>query len=132
MKLLLDTHTLLWSLISPKLLSRKAIKAIESPDNSVYVSTISLWEISLKFSLDKLLLENISPADLPEIIEQTGFELIEPSVEEYAGFYQLPRVKHKDPFDRMLIWQSIQRSCTLVTKDGNLKDYKPLGLITLW
>ena len=131
MNLLLDTHTLLWTLTTPELLSAKAREALETPDNDVLVSSISLWEISLKFSMGKLTLSSITPSDLPDVIEQTGFKLIEPTVEDYAGFHQLPRTSHKDPFDRMLIWQAIQGSLTLVTKDGQLEVYRSLGLETL-
>ena len=132
MKLLLDTHALLWALISPDKLSKKAARAIESPDNEIYVSTLSLWEISIKFNLGKIALDPITPADLPDAIERTGFQLLAPSADEYASFYQLPRHAHKDPFDRMLIWQSLQHSFTLVTKDGNIEAYQSLGLETLW
>ena len=132
MKLLLDTHALLWALISPDQLSKKAVRAIESPDNEIYVSTLSLWEISIKFNLGKIALKGITPADLPDAIERTGFQLLAPTANEYASFYQLPRHVHKDPFDRMLIWQSLQQSLTLVTMDGDIGAYQSLGLQTLW
>lgn len=132
MKLLLDTHALLWALISPDQLSQRAIEAIESPDNEIYASTLSLWEISIKFNLGKITLNAITPTELPDAIERTGFELLAPSAEEYASFYQLPRHAHKDPFDRMLIWQCLQQSLTLVTKDGDIEAYQSLGLQTLW
>ena len=132
MNLLLDTHTLLWALSSPGLMSSKARNALEAPENDILVSSISLWEISLKFSLGKLTLSSITPSDLPDVIEQTGFKLIEPTVDEYAGFHQLLRTCHKDPFDRMLIWQAIQGNLTLVTKDGQLDDYKSIGLKIFW
>lgn len=132
MKLLLDTHALLWALISPDQLSKKAVRAIESPDNEIYVSTLSLWEISIKFNLGKIALKGITPADLPDAIERTGFQLLAPTANEYASFYQLPRHMHKDPFDRMLIWQSLQQSLTLVTMDGDIGAYQSLGLQTLW
>ena len=132
MNLLIDTHTLLWALTAPEQLGAHAREALENPENEVFVSSISLWEISLKFSLGKLTLTALDPTDLPEIIEQTGFKLIEPSIDEYAGFHQLPRTSHKDPFDRMLIWQSIQNDLTLVTKDGQLEQYIAIGLKTLW
>lgn len=132
MRLLLDTHALLWALISPDQLSKKAARAIESPDNEIFVSTLSLWEISIKFNLGKIELGAIKPTDLPDAIIHTGFRLLPPSAEEYASFYQLPRHAHKDPFDRMLIWQSLQQSLTLVTMDGDIEAYQSLGLKTLW
>lgn len=132
MNLLLDTHTLLWALTAPEQLGTHARKALENRENEVFVSSISLWEISLKFSLGKLTLTALDPTDLPEVIEQTGFKLIEPSTAEYAGFHHLPRTSHKDPFDRMLIWQSVQNDFYLVTKDGELDQYVAIGLKTLW
>ena len=132
MRLLLDTHALLWALISPDQLSKKAARAIESPENEIYVSTLSLWEISIKFNLGKIVLDAITPSELPDAIERTGFQLLAPTAEEYASFYQLPRQAHKDPFDRMLIWQCLQQSLTLVCKDGNIEAYQSLGLQTLW
>ncbi len=132
MNLLLDTHALLWALTAPNLLSQSVRDSLEIPENEVLVSRISLWEISLKFSLGKLILTSITPTDLPEAIEQTGFKLIEPTIEEYAGFHQLPRTHHKDPFDRMLIWQAIQNDLTFVTKDGQLDQYIAIGLKTFW
>lgn len=132
MRLLLDTHALLWALISPDQLSKKATRAIESPDNDVCVSTLSLWEISIKFNLEKISLGGITPTDLPNAIERTGFQLLAPLAEEYASFYQLPRQTHKDPFGRMLVWQSLQQSLTQVTMDGSIETYRSLGLQTLW
>ena len=61
-----------------------------------------------------------------------GLALISPSVEESASFYKLPRAPHRDPFDRMLVWQAIQRRLVLVTKDGALPAYRGAGLKTLW
>lgn len=132
MNLLLDTHTLLWALTEPDQLSANARAVLENPENEVLVSSISLWEISLKYSLGKLTLSAINPLDLPDVIEQTGFKFIEPTIGDYAGFHQLPRTSHKDPFDRILIWQSIQSGLTLVSKDGQLDEYKAMGLKTLW
>lgn len=66
MSLLLDTHTLLWSLFEPKNLSLKAKTAISNRSNRIYVSNISLWEISLKFAIKKLTLNKIEPDALPE------------------------------------------------------------------
>ena len=61
-----------------------------------------------------------------------GFILSPPSPEESASFHRLPRGAHRDPFDRMLIWQCVQRGFTLVTRDRGLADYRALGLKTAW
>lgn len=132
MNYLLDTHTFLWSAFTPDKLSAKAKKAIRSAENRVCISTISFWEISLKFALGKIELENCKPDDLPGIATQMHIEIIQPTAQETASFYQLPKVQHKDPFDRMIIWQAIQQPLVLISKDANFPEYRKFGLIVLW
>jgi PIN domain nuclease of toxin-antitoxin system len=132
MKLLLDTHAFLWAVMAPEKLGRKARTAMESPGNEIFVSAITFWELSLKYSLGKLQLEGIAPDELPSAAEDAGFSLctIEPQIA--ASFHQIPRIGHKDPFDRMLIWQAIQSDFTLLSKDSAMKHYTELGLKVLW
>lgn len=132
MILLLDTHSFLWAAIEPEKLSAKARKAIADPAHEVHLSTISFWEISLKFALGKLDLVGCTPDDLVKVAEDMGVDIVAPTPEESAGFHRLPRLAHKDPFDRMLIWQCLQRRWTFVTKDGALDEYVALGLTTFW
>ncbi len=132
MNCLLDTHTFLWAVFAPDKLSAKARKAIRSADNSVCISTISFWEISLKFALGKIELENCMPDDLPGIAAQMHIEIIQPTALQTASFYQLPKVQHKDPFDRMIIWQAIQQPLVLISKDANFPEYQKFGLTVLW
>ena len=132
MNYLLDTHTYLWAAFSPSKLSAKAKKAIRSPENRICLSTISLWEISLKFSLGKIELKNCTPDDMPGIAAQMGIDIIQPTAEETASFHKLPNVKHKDPFDRMIIWQAIQQQLALISKDADFPEYKKSGLKVLW
>lgn len=132
MKYLLDTHTLLWALFSPKELSKSAREALLDSKNEICVSSISFWEISLKYNLGKLKLKGLSPEALPQWTEKSGFSVLELGAKEAATFHELPRTEHKDPFDRMLVWQSIQNKMPLVTKDASLKAYQKLGLRTLW
>ena len=61
-----------------------------------------------------------------------GLTLIDPDADESASFYRLPRLPHRDPFDRMLVWQAIQRDLVLLTRDSALPDYRAAGLKTLW
>ncbi len=132
MNYLLDTHAFLWAAFSPARLRAKVKKEIRSVENRVYVSTISFWEISLKFALGKIELENCKPDDMPGFATQMHIEIIQPSVQETASFHQLPKVRHKDPFDRMIIWQAIQQSLVLISKDGDFPEYKEFGLKVLW
>ncbi|MDB5007687.1 MAG: hypothetical protein JWP45_2080 [Mucilaginibacter sp.] len=132
MNYLLDTHALIWAIKERKKLSPVVIQTLENADNSIFVSAITFWEIALKFSVGKLELRNILPDEFPEASLQMGFELISLSPNESASHYKLISTDHKDPFDRMLIWQAIQRNLIFITKDDRLKRYKIAGLKTLW
>src|SRR5271165_3443064 len=129
---LLDTHSLLWAIVAPEKLSAKMRGAIADPINEIHVSTVSFWQISLKFSLGKLEITGCTPEDLVKISRQMGLTISAPSAEESAGFHRLPKVMQKDPFDRMLIWQCLQREWTLITRDRGLDEYRALGLNTAW
>ncbi len=129
---LLDTHTLLWTLFEDEKLSEKAREAISNAENEIYVSVISYWEISLKYALGKLELEGITPDELPEKAKEIDIETMELSEEDAITFYKLPRLKHKDPFDRLIIWQAIRRDLPLISKDKIMEDYQKFGLVTLW
>ncbi len=132
MSYLLDTHTFLWAAFSPNKLSARARKEIRSAENRICLSTISFWEISLKFALGKIELESCKPDTMPDIAAQMHIEIIQPTAQETASFYQLPKVQHKDPFDRMIIWQAIQQPLVLISKDADFPEYKEFGLKVLW
>ena len=132
MNYLLDTHTFLWAAFSPARLGARAKKEIRSAENGICLSTISFWEISLKFALGKIELKNCKPDDMPGIAAQMHIEIIQPTAQETASFYKLPKVKHKDPFDRMIIWQAIQQPLVLISKDANFPEYQEFGLKVLW
>lgn len=128
MKYLIDTHIFLWSLFSPEKIPRVIAKIIKEPGNKIFVSTITFWEIALKFSLKKLELEGITPGDLPEFANKMSYELLSLNAEDAASFYCLPRISHKDPFDRMLIWQAIRGKMVLISKDSKIAAYEDYGL----
>ena len=132
MTYLLDTHTFLWAAFSPENLSPAASKEIRLAENRIFLSTISLWEISLKFTLGKMTLENCTPDDMPDIAAQLHIRLIQPTDKETASFYRLPKVAHKDPFHRMIIWQAIQQQIILISRDAHFVDYEKFGLSVLW
>ena len=132
MTYLLDTHTLLWTLFEDEKLSEKAREAISNAENEIYVSVLSYWEISLKYALGKLELEGITPDELPEKAKEIDIETMELSEEDVITFYKLPHLKHKDPFDRLIIWQAIRRDLPLISKDKIMQDYQKFGLVTLW
>ena len=129
---LLDTHSLLWAVVAPENLSARMRGVIADPANEIHVSTVSFWEISLKYSLGKLEMIGCSPEDLVASARQMRLDISAPSAEESAGFHRLPKLVHKDPFDRMLIWQCLQRQWTLITRDQGLTEYAAYGLQTAW
>jgi PIN domain nuclease of toxin-antitoxin system len=132
MTALLDTHAFLWAAFEPERLSVRVRKTIADPSKEILLSTVSFWEISLKFALGKLTLTGCVPDDLVAVARRMGIAIVAPSGEEAAGFYRLPAAAHKDPFDRMLIWQCLQRNWTLLTRDRGLDVYRALGLKTFW
>ena len=117
MRLLLDTHVLLWWL-ADKGLNDQARDAISDPDNLVMVSAASAWEISIKKALGKL----SAPDDLERQVDESGFVPLPISIAHGNAADQLPR-HHDDPFDRMLIAQAYAEGLTIVTRDKRFADY---------
>jgi PIN domain nuclease of toxin-antitoxin system len=132
MKYLLDTHTLIWAITNKEKLSKKVKNILESSETEIYVSAISYWEISLKFALGKIDLIGGDSQDLLNESLKLGFTNIPLKPEICTTFKNLIANYHRDPFDRMLIWQSISENYTLLTKDESIKLYKTEGLKTIW
>ena len=132
MRFLLDTHSFLWAVFEPEKLSRAARKMIEDPANDVLVSVITFWEISLKYNLGKIALEGVGPEELPRIAEEMPLEILSVSPNEAATFHRLPRLAHRDPFDRLIIWQAIQHKMGLISKDRSFREYQKYGLKVSW
>ena len=132
MKLLLDTHAFLWAAFSPRKLSARARAAVVDSENAVAVSSLSFWELSLKFSLGKITLEGCTPDELPEVARQMRLDILQADAADMASFHGLPRLAHKDPFDRMIIWQAIRKGRALVSKEAAFEAYKDRGLSVCW
>ena len=118
MRLLLDTHVLLWWLADDPALSSTAQAAILAPDHEIFVGATTVWEIGIKVALGKLTV----PGDLEEAIEAEGFRPMAFTVRHAAIAGSLPR-HHGDPFDRALIAQAQLEGCTLVTRDEQIRRY---------
>jgi len=132
LKLLLDTHTLLWAIGKSDELSEKVIHVLKDANNEIMVSAVSLWEIALKHSLGKLII-SFDPKNIPDYCKTMGFELIPLEALTALNSLQLPQKNsHKDPFDRMLIYQCIISGYTLVSRDPKIKMYKEDGLKYIW
>jgi PIN domain nuclease of toxin-antitoxin system len=128
MSYLLDTHYLLWAITDPKKISKKIKDLISDPEQLIFVSTISLWEISLKSALGKMEISGFKPEDIPEICVKIGFEIIELSPADSCSYHHLKASHHKDPFDRMLIWQAIRNNYILISADSEINKYRSEGL----
>jgi PIN domain nuclease of toxin-antitoxin system len=132
MTYLLDTHTLIWAITQPEKLSNKVRKLIETPEIRMVVSAITFWEISLKYALGKLILENVLPEDFPEICKQMDIEILPLDAGICATYHRLGSLHHKDPFDRMLIWLAKTENLTILSKDDVIKLYEPEGVRVIW
>ena len=125
MSFLLDTHILLWFLENDSKLSNQVREVIINPNNLVFVSAISAWEISIKQSLGKL----IAPNNLEEALRFSRLEVLAMTLAHGIKVADLP-MHHKDPFDRMLIAQALVEGLTIITVDHKFKLYDvPLLII---
>jgi PIN domain nuclease of toxin-antitoxin system len=119
MSYLLDTHTLLWWLSENPLLSTQAKIIISTPENLIFVSAASAWEISIKKAIGKL----DAPDDLEQAIVYNNFIPLEITIKDGDLAGKLPNY-HNDPFDRMLIAQAMNNNLTIITKDSKIPQYQ--------
>lgn len=128
MKLLVDTHAVLWWLADDKQLSRAAKKAMQSRNNTLFVSAASVWEIATKHRLGKLPGVAALMDDLPGHLQRSGFELLSISAAhaELAGSFVSD---HRDPFDRMLAAQARLEPMPIVSVDPALHAF---GVDIVW
>ncbi len=117
MRLLLDTHTLIWA--AEGNLERDARNAIEEVADAVFVSAATVWEIEIKRALDRLR----APEDVAELVEQSGFQPLAIGFEHAREAGRLPPL-HGDPFDRMLVAQARVEGLTLATADEAIRRYE--------
>jgi len=122
MNLLLDTHTFIWWADEPEKLSGNALQALEDSNNSLLLSLVSVWEMQIKIQLGKMKL-SLPLKDLLESQERTNqLEILAVTKEHIFALDNLP-FHHKDPFDRLLIAQSIIEDATIVSIDPKLSAY---------
>lgn len=124
MKLLLDTHALLWWLADDDQLGPHARDLIADPANDILVSVASLWEVVVKNRVGKL------DANIPEILEAIdldGFTRLKIKPDHLRGLAKLPK-QHRDPFDHLLIAQAIAEQATFLSEDRNIPQY-PVQLL---
>ena len=132
MSFLLDTHTFIWALTEPGKLPAKIKSVLENPENELYISSVSFWEIAIKVRSGRLAPVGRPSSTLVEAAESMGFRLISLEPVEAATHGNLEEDSHFDPFDRMLIWQAISRKMILISGDSEFELFKKDGLRLLW
>ncbi|HHT9138601.1 MAG TPA: type II toxin-antitoxin system VapC family toxin [Candidatus Wunengus sp. YC60] len=122
MKLLLDTHTFLWFIMGNTKLSDNARKLMEDTDNEKLLSVVSIWEMAIKASLGKLSFAEPFEVLIPQQLKLNGIELLNIKTEHAAIITTLP-FHHRDPFDRLLIAQSMVERLPILSADINFDNY---------
>lgn len=123
MKNLLDTHTFLWFFDGSVNLSKKANNSILDKKNENFISIVSIWELSIKMSINKYSFDGGLP-ELIKTIKANNFTILRTIKDSYVKTVQNLPFHHKDPFDRMIIATAICEKMTLITADDNIKLYE--------
>ena len=130
---LLDTHTFLWSFLDTSKLSETVRDILEDNENTVFVSSLSFWEVAIKEQLGKFSLNGINSMLLPNIARNYDFEILNPDAYDFITYKELPLQKeHKDSFDRMLIHLAIRKNLVMLSHDHKFRQYEADGLQLLW
>lgn len=125
---LLDTNILLAALLAPERLPKPVAANLADPNNTVYFSSASIWEVAIKRSLNRANFD-FNPEDIHQLALDTGFTELPVKGEHCYPLAELPW-HHRDPFDRLLIAQALSLPAYLLTTDGVLKQYSEL-VVTL-
>ncbi len=128
MHILLDTCAFLWIISDSPKLTKTARNLFQQPENEVFLSSVSFWEISVKYQLGKLKLPESPRHYIPKQRMNHGIETLAISEADISHLLTLPNV-HKDPFDRMLVCQAIEGNMTLLIPDPLIQDYP---VKTIW
>jgi PIN domain nuclease of toxin-antitoxin system len=121
---LLDTNVLLAALLAPERLPKQVVMNLIDPNNTVYFSSASIWEVAIKRSLNRSHFD-FNPDDIHKLAKDTGFSELPVKSEHCYPLVNLPW-HHRDPFDRLLIVQALSLPAYLLTTDGVLSQYTDL------
>ena len=124
MKLLLDTHILIWWLCDDSRLSPQEIDIVTNPDNLIFVSAAASWEIAVKQMIGKLDVPN----DLRSALAANDFIELPITIQHTQSLYQLPS-HHNDPFDRIMIAQALHEKLAFLTRDSKIHLYSDLSFL---
>lgn len=127
MNLLLDTHAVLWLVGAPEKLSPSALRAYRA-GSDLYLSVATLWEIANKVAVGKLSVDRGWANSIPAALAKDGVRLLHVEPEDCARLSTLP-LYHRDPFDRMLVAQALQRKLAVLSVDDALRPY---GVKVVW
>ena len=122
MTLIIDTHCWLWWLTEPHRLAKEALAVLKNPDNIVLLSSVSSWEIAIKYSLGKLRLPEPPESFVPSRMERDGLASLPVHHSHTLMTASLP-YHHRDPFDRLLVAQAIVERIPIMTVDPNIGLY---------
>jgi PIN domain nuclease of toxin-antitoxin system len=128
LKLLLDTHALLWFLTDDGSLSASAKASIETLGNSVFVSPASYWEIAIKISLGKYRLPEPLSVFMRRELANNEFSILPIAIDHAARVAELP-FHHRDPFDRLIVAQALVEEMPIISVDLALDAY---GVTRIW
>lgn len=120
MRLLLDTHIVLWALIDSPHLPGRAYELITAAENEIFVSAASIWEVAIKRRAGRA--DSLSGADAIRLSDEAGYAILSVTAGHAAEVERLPLL-HKDPFDRLLIAQALTEPLVLVTHDATVARY---------
>lgn len=118
MKIIIDTHIFLWAITDNPKLTKKQTQGLQTLSNTIYLSSISITELMIKSSIGKISI-NFDPI---AIAKESGFELLDYNADDAIALKDMP-FHHKDPFDRMLISQALNRKYKIMTVDSKFVDY---------
>jgi len=124
-RLLVDTAVLIFSMISPERISKRASVALRNPGNVLELSAISVAEIAIKASVGKLA---FSDAILQEALQELGFRVLPFTAQHALKLFQIP-LHHRDPFDRQMIAQALCEDIPVVTLDKEFHLYRGLKIV---
>lgn len=119
MRILLDTHALLWAMAAPKRLPKRVAAAIREPANEVFVSAVSTWEIAIKSGIGKI---EADVSEIADAFEEMGFVELPVTVAHTIRLGEIPP-HHRDPFDRLLVAQAMEGGLSLASRDSVFSAY---------
>jgi len=129
MKILLDTHIFIWLIDEDNRLDSLGREEIKNPQNQIFLSVASVWECVIKYQIGKLNFPQSPDIYLPQKRKEYLIKSLPINEESLSHLRQLPLL-HKDPFDRLLISQSLQDDLTIMTEDNAILAYRNLNIFT--